>query len=526
MPSLTHYSTQRLSRRRLVALAAASATAATVPRATSARQPAATPDVADQLTVTLEPGASRLMQTVAAAVVEAMGTSLVPGAAIGILIGDREEHAVFGVASRSSLSPVTPETRFQIGSVSKTFTATSIWRLIDEGALDLEAPVRTYLPDLTLMDADVAEQVTVSNLLDHTAGWYGDEGFDTGENDDALARYVAERLPDLPQVFGLGEFFSYNNAAFTLLGRLIEVSTGTTYRAAMRNLLFDPLGMDHSLLDPAQVRQHPYADGHQALVVNGQVSLAVATPLWIPRSVDPAGGIWSTTRDMMRYARFHLAAGVVTGVANIVSPESLALMQEPVMDVPGTTTLQMGRNWFVQDLDGVRVVFHGGDTLGQHAELVLIPEYEVAISVLTNAQGGGAVVAATALDAALAEIPELASLTGRVGLGPETALPADASSVELSPEQLAVYVGQFADPGQDLTFSLGDDGLNVLIDTIAQPGAYLSDLNPAPLPAIPVSFVAEDIGALGPSRLPFVRDADGDVQWVSMGLRLIPRVDG
>ena len=115
----------------------------------------------------------------------------IPGTALGILAGDREEHATFGVASVSSLQPVTPDTLFQIGSLSKTYTASVIWRLIDERALALDAPVHTFLPDLRLSDAATAASVTVANLLDHSAGWYGDEGFDTGSGDDARPRAAA-----------------------------------------------------------------------------------------------------------------------------------------------------------------------------------------------------------------------------------------------------------------------------------------------------------------------------------------------
>ena len=524
-----------LSRRTLLSLAtSATAMAAVSPATVFARQvveatpavPADTPTVAENSISRSLPGdASPLFRAVADAVVEAMATSLVPGAAIGLVVGDREEHAVFGLASNSSLRPVTAETLFQIGSISKTFTATGIWRLIDEGALDLDAPVRTYLPDLTLMDADVAEQVTVGNLLDHSAGWYGDEGFDTGEQDDSLARYITERLPQLPQMFPLGEFASYNNAAFTVLGRLIEVSTGTTYGAAIRHLVLDPLGLEDSLLDPEDVWQRPYADGHVAQPINGQVAVAIATPLWLPRSVDPAGGIWSTTRDLIRYARFHSGAGVVAGPSNVVHPDSLAQMQEPVMGFPGTPSLQMGRDWFVQEVDGLRAVFHGGDTLGQHAELVMVPEHNVALAVLTNGQGGGNAVAAAALNTALAGIPALASLVGKVGLIPETTGPADAPAMTLLPEDLTEYVGRYADPGQALTITSTDDGLEVLVETIDQPGAFAPDIVSPPPPAIPLIFVADDLAAFGQGRLPFIRDADGRVGWVSLGLRLIPRVD-
>ena len=443
----------RLSRRRALSLAA-SATALAVtagPARRSAAQvtpiaspipveaPAGTP-VAGATTAappplslasTLAAEASPEFRTVVEALVAAMQEHQVPGAAIGLLAGDREEHATVGLASLSSLEPVTPETLFQIGSLTKTYTATAIWHLIDAGALELDAPVRTYLPELTLIDEAAAAEVTVANLLDHSAGFYGDEGFDTGEDDDAIARYVAERLPQLPQIFPLGAFFSYNNAAFTVLGRLIEVATGTIYNAAMEHLLLEPLGLQDSLLAHDAVRQRPYADGHVAMPINGTPALSVITPLWVPRSVDPAGGIWSTTRDVLRYGRFHIDAGTVPGPANVVSPESLLQMREPAMPVPGTS-MQMGRDWFVQDGDGTRVFFHGGDTLGQHTDFFAIPEQGFVLIVLTNGQGGGGLAAVAALNAALAQFPALAPLVGQIGLMQSLLVPADAPTVTLS----------------------------------------------------------------------------------------------
>jgi CubicO group peptidase (beta-lactamase class C family) len=494
------------------------------PVTTPATEPNAAP--AMPMPSTLAADASPIFRTVTEALLTAMQQLQVPGAAIGLLAGGREEHATFGVASLSSLRPVTPDTLFQIGSLSKTFTSTVIWRLIDEGALDLDAPLRTYLPDLTLMDRDVAERVVVRNLLDHTAGWYGDEGFGTGEDDGALERYVAERLPHLPQIFPLGAFFSYNNAAFTVLGRLIEVSTGTTYNAAMQNLLIGPLGLDDSLLDHDAVLDRPYADGHTAMPINGRPTVAVQTPLWIPRSVDPAGGIWSTTHDVLRYARFHMDRGVAPGDANLVHPETLARMHEPAVDVPGLP-LQMGMNWFVQDIDGVRAFFHGGDTLGQHTELVAIPDQDFAMVVLTNGQGGGGIASAMALDAALAEIPELSSLSGRIGLHHALLIDGDPPPIELSSDERAEYVGRYADPGQVYTFELTDDGLEVSAETIQEPGAWQPAIVPPPPPAAAaaVEFLEEDIAMINRQRMPFVRNADGQVGWVSVGLRLLPRDD-
>jgi CubicO group peptidase (beta-lactamase class C family) len=466
--------------------------------------------------------ASPGFREVCEALVAAMQEHAVPGAAIGLLAGDREEHATFGLASMSSTRPVTADTLFQIGSLSKTFTGTAIWRLIDEGVLALDAPVRDYLPDLTLMDEATAAGLTIANLLDHSAGFYGDEGFETGDGDDAIARYVAERLPQLPQIFPLGAYFSYNNAAFTLLGRLIEVATGTTYNAAMENLIFGPLGLHDCLLDRAAVLQRPYADSHAYLPINGQPSLAVMTPLWIPRSVDPAGGIWATTRDIMRYGRFHIDAGTVAGPANVVSPESLLQMRDPAMPVPGTT-LQMGRDWFVQDVDGTRVFFHGGDTLGQHTDFYAIAEQGFVLVVLTNGQGGGSAATTAALNAALSQFPALASLAGKIGLMPALLAPAGAPTIALSQDELAAYAGRYADPGLAITISANDEGLEAATETIVQPGAWLPAFMPPTPPPAPLAFLAEDLGVAAGGKVPFVRDADGEVQWVSAGLRLLPR---
>jgi CubicO group peptidase (beta-lactamase class C family) len=528
-----------VSRRHLLSLAGAAALAAATPWRRSAAQttPAASPTAAAPgagtpaagataawpMPVALDAGASPEFRAVVEALVAAMETRQAPGAAIGLLAGDREEHATIGVASLSSLRPVTPDTLFQIGSLTKTYTATAIWRLIDEGALSLDKPVRTWIPDLALMDEAVAAKVTIANLLDHSAGWYGDEGVETGDDDEGIARYVADRLPHLPQIFPLGEFFSYNNAGFTLLGRLVEDATGTTYNAAMRNLLLEPLGLNDTLLDHAAVLRRPYADGHVSLPINGRPTVAVETPLWVPRSVDPAGGIWATTRDVLRYARFHLAAGTVAGPADIVSPDSLRQMREPAMPIPGLPSLRMGRDWFVQDVGGIRTFSHSGDTLGQHTDFYGIPTQNFALIVLTNGQSGGSAAATAALDAALAQFPALTPLVGKLGLAHALLAPTGAPTVTLSADALAAYAGRYADPGLATTVARSGDGLTLAVKLLDQPGSWQPAIQPAPAPAAPVTFLANDMAVANGARVPFVRDVSGRVQWVSFGLRLVPR---
>ena len=181
---------------------------------------------------TIAADASPEFRAVAEALLAAMRDSGTPGAALGILTDGREEHASFGVASIDTGELVTPDTLFQTGSITKTVTGTAVMRLVEEGEIDLEATVRTYLPELRLEDEAVAERVTVRHLLTHTGGWWGDLFADTGTGDDAIERYIAEWFPELPQFSPLGEYFSYNNAGFILLGRLIEELTGQEYRTA------------------------------------------------------------------------------------------------------------------------------------------------------------------------------------------------------------------------------------------------------------------------------------------------------
>ncbi|HEY7064479.1 MAG TPA: serine hydrolase domain-containing protein [Chloroflexota bacterium] len=521
--------THRISRRRILALAGGTAAALTAAPSQLVAQPPSRPPTAASPT----PDASRWASDLAAdaspefrAVAEALDATMrevgVPGAALGILAGDREEHATFGMASLSSLRPVTPETLFQIGSLTKTYTATAIWRLIDEGVLALDAPVRTYLPDLRLSDEATAATVTVRNLLDHTAGWYGDEGFDTGDDPDALARYVAERLPVLPQLFPCGAFFSYNNAAFQLLGRLIEVATGNYYDDALQRLLLGPLDLADSLLDREAVLRRPYADGHVAAPINGREGVAVQTPLWLPRSADPAGGIWSTTRDVLRYARLHLGVDAAPARASIVQPASLRQMQEPVVPVPGTP-VWMGLDWFSQEVDGLRAVMHNGDTNGQHTVFLAVPEARFALVLLLNCLDVRTELAV--LPEALANYPGLGGLAGRVGMPLAGLLaPEDAEPVDLAPAQLAAYVGRYADPGQTDTYRLTPDGLEATSEVMTEPGAYVpAILPPPPDGPIQIAFLAEDSAVVGGGRLTFVRNAAGAVGWTASGLRLRPR---
>jgi CubicO group peptidase (beta-lactamase class C family) len=186
-----------------------------------------------------------------------MSRCSIPGVSIGVYQNGQEHSAGFGVTSLENPLPVTPSTLFQVGSITKTFTTTALMRLVEMGCLSLDNPVRLYLPSLRLSDENVAARVTLRHLLTHTAGWLGDYFNDFGSGEDALARMVAS-LVDLPQLTPLGEIWSYNNAAFNVAGRLVEVASGKPYETALKELVLEPLGLQNSYFFADDVITHRF----------------------------------------------------------------------------------------------------------------------------------------------------------------------------------------------------------------------------------------------------------------------------
>ncbi len=312
----------------------------------------------------------------------------VPGAALGIVrVGedgrqDAEVHASFGVLNTATGVEVTEDSVFQIGSVSKVWTSTVVMQLVDEGLLDLDAPISDVVPELRLADTDVAKQVTMRHLLTHTSGIDGDVFTDTGRGDDCLERYV-EILDQAAQNHPLGETFSYCNSGFVLMGRVIEKLTGLTWDAAMREKLFAPLGLTHTVTLPEEALMYRAAVGHVA----GADEEPKPAPVWgLPRNMGPAGLITATTKDVLGFARLHLTGGLTPSGDRILTTASATAMVEKQTEIPDKHSLgdSWGLGWIRDDWSGRRVIGHDGNTIGQSAFLRLLPDQGLAVTLLTN----------------------------------------------------------------------------------------------------------------------------------------------
>jgi CubicO group peptidase (beta-lactamase class C family) len=314
-----------------------------------------------------------------ARVAEAAGRLKIPGVAVGVYRDGAEDYVYHGVTSITNPLPVDEGTLFQIGSTTKTYTGTAIMMLVERGEVELSAPVRRYLPDFRLRDEDVAANVTVLHLLNHTAGWAGDFEAKTGYGDDALARYV-ERLVEAPQESGLGERVSYNNASLCVAGRIIEVVTGKTYEAAIREMIYEPLGLEEHAFFPWEIMTRRFAAGHALYGDELQV-----THWYESRAGHPPGAEHAASaRDQIAYARFHLGDG--SGVLRRETLEQMQTLTTPEAETPQAQ--QFGITWMIREFAGTRIVAHGGSCRGHQSAFEMIPEHDFAVTVLTSARHG------------------------------------------------------------------------------------------------------------------------------------------
>ncbi|HKY54208.1 MAG TPA: serine hydrolase domain-containing protein [Anaerolineales bacterium] len=313
----------------------------------------------------------------------------VPGVAIGIYHKGKEHTAGFGITSIEHPLPVTVDTLFQVGSISKTFTGTMLMQLIEQKKVDLDAPVRKYIKDFKLRDESVAKQVTVRHLLTHQGGWVGDYFNDFGNGDDALDRMVKD-IAKLPQVQPLGKIWSYNNTGFNIASRLIEIVTKKPYEQAAQEMLFESLGLNMSFFYPSDILfTHRFVVGHQK--VKGKVE--VTRPWAIGRAGNGVGGVISTVRDLLKYARFHMGGGKSESGKRVMSRKSLEAMRIPQVNAGGRG--DMGITWFIRYADKLKAYAHGGATHGQQAYFFFIPERDFALAILTNSDEGGIITAQT-----------------------------------------------------------------------------------------------------------------------------------
>ncbi|HKU14603.1 MAG TPA: serine hydrolase [Steroidobacteraceae bacterium] len=445
--------------------------------------------------------AARLLDDLPDALERAIAASAVPGAVLAIQHGEHRHVASAGVLNASTGVAVTPDAIFQIGSVTKVLTATLVMQLVDAGLLSLDAPVLRYLPQLQLNAAPAPASLQVRHLLNHTSGIDGDFFLDTGRNDDALEKYAAA-CAALPLLAAPGSYFSYCNAGYAILGRIVEVVTGNCWDDVLRDRLLHPIDATESATRAEQAVRLRAAVGHQ-LLPDGRTADAVDR-LTLPRSLGPAGfTLAMTATGLLDFMLAHFAGGT-HGEKRIVSAESAAAMQTPSVTLADDTSWGLG--WKVIDSCAARLIGHDGGAAGQGAFLWGIPARKLAVALLHNG-GNSALLQQHLVARALRELGEWS--------------PIEPPPVRSTPLDLAAFAGVYENIGMRLTVRAEADRLRVV-------GEHLQ------IPAPPPDFILVPLADgrfaahLTPGGEPIVvafleRDTHGRPAYLSIG-RLHRRV--
>jgi CubicO group peptidase (beta-lactamase class C family) len=440
----------------------------------------------------------------AAALLEELVPNLAEGASIAVMEHGRYTWVEgFGTADPTGDVPVTPGMAFQIGSTTKQMTSTLVLRGVDAGRYTLDDTVATLLPDFALAsDPTWAGEATLHRLISHQGGLVDYLDWTAPADDADLAAWHYDVFgPNLWAMSPPGAFWNYSNPNFTLAGLVVEAHdpAGRYYPDVLAEDVFAPLGMTASFIRKSDVLA--YGDYALSTGVNAADPYAPAGPVSMdditdPASIRPAGLAWSTPSDMCRWGSF-----VIDGDPSVLSDPLRAEITTPQVDTlyyDGHYAYGYGE--FVWDLfplsDGwypIRVWEHGGNTLSFTSVLLMLPDQDTVVSILSNGYGDQWPATTEALIRAIVDpLPAASTYAGPT----------------FDPSELATHAGQYFDPynvGEVDVTPGGAYGLQISMPLLDQ---YGFTVNPDLIP-ISTDWWVIDLGSYGYVDFNFIRDPAG-----------------
>ncbi|MGB7979694.1 MAG: serine hydrolase domain-containing protein [Candidatus Nanopelagicales bacterium] len=302
-----------------------------------------------------------------------MPASGVPGLAYAVVTdGEITSAGARGVLRSGGDDPVTPDTPFVAGSISKSFTALAVMQLVEAGQIDLDAELSQYLDGFS---GKPAGAVTIRQLLSHTSGFSTLQGntshADTAGGEDELERQV-DGLRDVTPAYLPGERWEYSNTNYQILGRLIEVVGGQDYQTYVTTSILDPVGMEHSFVADGEIHED-MATGHRPWFGTKRPLPENTTD----RATAPQGGIIASANDLASYLQM-----MMNGQDDVLSAAGKALMMRPA----SAASPFYGLGWFIDS--GNRTVWHSGATPGVEALATMVPADQEGVVVLVNGGSG------------------------------------------------------------------------------------------------------------------------------------------
>lgn len=311
-----------------------------------------------------------------------MEAANIPGLALGIVSGDEIVYLRgYGIAAPDGRA-VTPQTPFILGSTSKSFTALAVMQLVEQGRIDLDAPVTAYLPWFRTADAAASAQITVRHLLHQTSGLptsVGRLGFADDDQSEMALENGIRALSDVQLSRPAGQGYEYANDNYNTLGLIIQAVTAQSYEDYVRTEIFDPLQMSHSAAELSDPAADDIATGYRYWFY-----WPAAFDAPFPRRMTPAGFLISSAEDMSHYLVAQLNGGAY-GSHEILSPEGIETLHTSGARMSSSSGYGMG--WVIEDQSGATRIWHNGDVRNFHSNLLLLPDQGIGVVILVNVGG-------------------------------------------------------------------------------------------------------------------------------------------
>jgi CubicO group peptidase (beta-lactamase class C family) len=426
-----------------------------------------------------------------------MAAYQVPGIAVGIVKDGKLVFAKgYGVRELGLPGRVDADTLFAVASNTKAFTTAALAILVDEGRLRWDDKVIDYLPEFRLYDAYVTREFTIRDLVTHRSGL----GLGAGDllffpNSDFGTSDIIRALRYLKPVSGFRAEYAYDNNLYVVAGELIPAITGMRWEDFVTTRILGPLNMAPCVTLPKRVTDHSNQASPHALVEGKVVPITPDEP----GVAAPAGGIQCNVAGLAKWQLTQLGHGQATGGPRVFSEAQGELMWTPQTIVPPVGRLpSLGRThfgayglgWFLEDFNGYKRVFHSGGLGGMVTYQSLVPELNLGVIVLTNAEERGAYMTIglaitdaytggptrdwvkLVQDSISEEAREHAASDAR-------RKPAPAAGMDLARLDLAPYVGTFRDPWRgEASITRGSDGLTLTFSHTKELTGPLTPIRP------------------------------------------------
>lgn len=444
--------------------------------------------VGNSATAQTPTGSSDFASVLTQIIEEELNAQGAPGAAVAVVFqGEVIFSEGIGVRSTETGDPVTPDTLFMFGSTLKPLTSIGLLRLVESGAVSLDAPVSRYLPEPAL-----PETLQVRHLLSHTGG-LSDATSADGPRNPADLRASMTRFNEAALFAPPGELHSYSNPGFDIIGAIIEAASGEYYADYMATAVFGAMGMQRATFDPGVAITYPVAVGYQP----GLLGSSPVRRNSSHTTEAPSGLAYASVNDLSHLIDFVLNDGVVNG-ETILSPALAQAMWTPA-DVRIVSPMQYGLGFFIDEYRGTPRVGHGGNVEGYTSLLQTLPEVELGVVVLANSSGFDAGPIFDAVAEQLLDLPAASE-------EPAVPLAVDPS------EYAGTYAVRDLDGQPTFTVTVTAEGNQLLAQITGQPPLELRA-------AAPDTFDITFGGTSTGQQMAFLRDESGAIAYVHAGSR-------